>query len=156
MTDFILLGFKITEDCDCSHEVKEHLLFRRKTMTNLDSILKSRDITLPTKVHLVKAMFFPFMYGYERWTIKKAEGCRTDSFTSYCWRRLLTIPWTARRSNQWIPKEINLEYSLEGLILKLKLQYFAPWCKGLTHWKRPWCWESLKAKGEGGSREWDG
>ena len=126
MTDFILLGFKITADGDCSHEVKEHLLFRRKTMTNLDSILKSRDITLPTKVHIVKAMFFPFMYGYERWTIKKAEGCRTDSFTSYCWRRLLTIPWTARRSNQSIPKEINREYSLEGLILKLKLQYFGP------------------------------
>ena len=124
MTDFISLVFKITADGDCSHEIKGHLLLGRKTMTNLDSILKCRDITLPTNVLIVKAMFFPVMYGCERWTIKKTERCRTDSFTLYCWRRLLTILWTARRSNQSILKEINPEYSLEGLMLKLKLQYF--------------------------------
>ena len=125
VTDFILGGSKITSDGDCSHEIKRHLLFGRKVMTNLDSILKSRDITLPTKVRLVKAMVFPVvMYGHESWTIKKAERRRVDAFELWCWRRLLRVPWTARRSNQSILKEISLEYSFEGLMLKLKLQSF--------------------------------
>ena len=125
VTDFFFLGSKMTADDDCSHEIKRCFLLGRKVMTNLDSILKSRDITLPTKVHLVKAMVFPIvMYGYESWTIKKAERQRTDAFELWCWRRLLRVSWTARRSNQSILKEISPEYSLEGLILKLKLQYF--------------------------------
>ena len=116
---------KITADGDCSHEIKRCLLLGRKVMTNLDSILKSRDITLPTKIHLVKAMVFPVvMYGCESWTIKKAECRRIDAFDLWCWRRLLRVPWTARRSNQSILKEISSEYSLEGLMLKLNLQYF--------------------------------
>ena len=123
--DFTVLGPQITADGDCSHEIKRHLLLGRKAMTNLDSILKSRDITLPTRVHLVKAMVFPVvMYGWESWTIKKAEHQRTDAFELWCWRRLLRIPWTARRSNQSILEEISAEYSLKGLMLKLKLQYF--------------------------------
>ena len=123
--DFIFWGSKITADGDCSHEIKRCLLLRRKVMTNLDSILKSRDITLPTKVHLVRAMVFPVvMYGCKSWTIKKAECRRIDAFELWCWRRLLRVPWTARRSNQSILKEISPEYSLEGLMLKLKLQYF--------------------------------
>ena len=123
--DFIFWGSKITADGDCSHEVKRHLLLGRKVMPNLDSILKSRDITLPTKVRLVKAMVFPVVtYGCNSWTIKKAEYQRTDAFELWCWRRLLTVPWIARRSNQSILKEISPEYSLEGLMLKLKLQYF--------------------------------
>ena len=122
--DFIFLGTKITADGDCSHEIKRHLLLGRKAMTNLDSILKSRN-TLPTKVHLDKAMVFPeVMYGCESWTIKKAECQRIVAFELWCWRRLLRVPWTARRSNQSILKEISPEYSLEGLMLKLKLQYF--------------------------------
>ena len=124
VADFIFLGSKITADGDCSHEIKRHLLLGRKVMTNLDSILKSRDNTLPTKVPLVKAMVLPVMYGCEIWTIKKAEPQRIDAFELWCWRRLLRVPWTARRSNQSILKEINPECSLEGLILKLKLQYF--------------------------------
>ena len=125
MLDFIFLGFKITADGDCSHEIKRHLLLERKVMTNLDSTLKSRDITLPTKVHLVKAMVFPVvMYGCESWTVKKAERRRIDSFELRCWRRLLRVPWTARRSNQSILKEISPDCSLEGLMLKLELQYF--------------------------------
>ena len=125
VTDFILGGFKITADGDCSHEIKRRLLPGRKVMTNLDSIFKSRDITLPTKFHLVKAMVFPVvMYGCESWTIKKADRQRIDAFELWCWRRLLRVPWTARRSNQSILKEISPEYSLEGLLLKLKLQYF--------------------------------
>ena len=125
MTDYIFLGSKITADGDCSHEIKRRLLLGRKVMTNIDSILKSRDISLPTKVHLVKAMVFPVvMCGCERWTIKKAEHRRTDAFELWCWRRLLRVPWTARRFNQSILKEISPEYSLEGLMLKLKLQYF--------------------------------
>ena len=124
-TDFIFLGSKITADSDCSHEIKRCLLLRRKVMTNLDSIFKSRDIILPTKVHLVKAMVFPVvMYGYESWSIKKAYRQRIDAFELWCWRRLLRVPWTARKSNQSILKEINPECSLEGLMLKLKLQYF--------------------------------
>ena len=125
VSDFILGGSKITADGDCSHEIKRHLLLGRKVMTNLDSVLKSRNITLPTKVHLVKAMIFPLvMYGCESWTIKKAEGQRINAFELWCWRRLLRVPWTARRSNQSILKEISPEYSLEGLMLILKLQYF--------------------------------
>ena len=123
--DFIFLGPKITADGDCSHEIKRRLLLGRKVMTNLDSILKSRDITLSTKVSLVKAMVFPVvMYGCESWTVKKAECRRIDAFELQCWRRLLSVPWTARRSNQSILKEISPEYSLEGLMLKLKLEYF--------------------------------
>ena len=118
-------GSNITSDCDCRHEIKRCLLFGSKAMTNLDSILKSRDVSLPTKVPLVKAMVFPVvMYGCESWTIKKAEHSRTDAFEVWCWRRLLKVPWTARRSNQSILKEISPEYSSEGLMLKLKLQYF--------------------------------
>ena len=125
VADFILGGSKITADGDCSHEIKRCLLLGRKVMTNLDSILKSRDITLPTKVRLVKAMVFPVvMYGCESWTIKKAQHQRIDASELWCWRRLLRVPWTARRSNESIPKEISPEYSLEGLMLKLKLQYF--------------------------------
>ena len=123
--DFIFLGSKTTADGDCSHEIKRCLLLGRKAMTNLDGILKSRDITLPTKVSLVKAMVFPVvMYGCESWTIKKAEHRRIDSFELWCWRRLLRVPWTARRSNQSIVKEITPGCSLEGLMLKLKFQYF--------------------------------
>ena len=125
VTDFIFLGSKITEDSDCSHEIKRRLLLGRKIMTNLDSTFKSRDITLPTKVRLVKAMVFPVvMYGCESWTVKKAECQRIDAFDLWCWRRLLRVPWTARRSNQSILKEISPGCSLEGLMLKLKLQYF--------------------------------
>ena len=124
VADFIFLGSEITADGDCSHEIKRCLLLGRKVMTNLDSILKSRDITLPTKVHLVKALIFSVvMYGYKSWTIKKAEHQRIDAF-ELCWRRLLRILWTARRSNQSILKEISPEHSMEGLMLKLKLQYF--------------------------------
>ena len=124
VSDFILLGSKITADGDCSHEIKRRLFLGRKVMTNLDSILKRRDITLPTKVCLVKAMVFPVvMYGCESWTIKKAECRRIYAFELWCWRRLLWVPWTARRSNQSILKETSPEYSLEGLMLKLKLQY---------------------------------
>ena len=125
VTDFIFLGSKITADGDCSHEIKRRLLFGRKAMVNLDSILKSRDVTLPTKVRLVKAMVFPVVtYGCECWTIKKAESQRIDASKLWCLRRLLRIPWTARRLNQSVLKEINPEYSLEGLMLKLKLEYF--------------------------------
>ena len=125
MTDFIFLGSKITADGDCSHEIKRHLLLGRKAMSHLDSILKSRDITLLTKVHLVKARVFPVvMYGFESRTIKKVECQRIDAFELWCWRRFLRVPWTARRSNQSILKDISPEYSLEGLMLKLKLQNF--------------------------------
>ena len=125
VADFIFLGSKITADGDCSHEIKRRLLLGRKVMTNLDSILKSRDITLPTKVRLVKAMVFPVvMYGCESWTVKTAERRRIDAFELWCLRRLLRVPWTARRSNQSILEEISPEISLEGMMLKLKLQYF--------------------------------
>ena len=127
VTDFISGGSKITVDGDCSHEIKRHLLLGRKVMSNLDSILKSRVITLSTKVHLVKAMVFPVvMYGCESWAIKKAECQRIDAFELWCWRRLLRVPWTARRSNQSILKQISPGCSLEGLMLKLKFQYFSP------------------------------
>ena len=159
--DVIFLGSKITEESDCSHEITRHLLFERKAMTNLNSILKSRDIALPTKVHLVKDIVFPvIMYGCVSWTIKKAEHQRIDAFELWCWRRLLRVPWIAKRSNQSILKEINPEYSLEGLTLKLKLW---PYYENFGHlmWrvsllKRPWCWERLKARGEGDNRGWDG
>ena len=125
MSELILGGSKITADGDCSHEIKRHLLLGRKVMTNLGSILKSGDITLPTKVHLVKAMVFPVvMYGHESWNGKKDEGRRTDAFELWCWRRLLRVPWTARRTNQSMLKEISPGCSLEGLMLKLKLQVF--------------------------------
>ena len=125
VTNFILGGFKITPDSDCSHKIKRHLLLRRKAMTNLDSLLKSKDLTLLTKIHIVKVMIFPIvMYRCESWTIKKAERQRIDAFELWCWRRLLRVPWTARRSNQSILKKINPKYSMEGLMLKLKLQYF--------------------------------
>ena len=149
--DFIFLGSKITADSDCSHEIKRRLFLERKVMTKPDSILKNREITLTTNVCLVKAMVFPVvMCGYESWTIKKAEHQRIDAFELWCWRRLLRVPWTARRSNQSVLKEINPEYSLKGLMLKLKLQYFSHliW-RWLSHWKRPWGLESLKAGGEG-------
>ena len=153
--DFILGGSKITADGDSSHEIKRSLLFGRKALTNLDSILKSRDITLPTKVCLVKAMVFPVViYGCESWTIKKAEHWRIDTFELWCWRRLLRVPWTARRSNQSVLKEISPEYSLDRLMLKLKL-----WPPDAKNWlirKDPDCWERLKAGGEGDDRGWDG
>ena len=162
VSDFIFLGSKITADGDCSHEIKRRLLVGRKVMTNLDSIFKSRDITLSTKVHLVKAMVFPVvMYGCESWTVKKAECQRIDGFELWCWRRLLRVPWTARRSNQSILKEISPGISLEGMMLKLKLQYFGHLMQvntswELTHWKRLWCWEGFGAGGEGDNRGWDG
>ena len=157
VSDFILGGSKITADGDCSQEIKRHLFLGRKVMTNLDSILKSRDITLTAKVRLVKAMVFPVvMYGCESWTVKKAEHRRIDAFELWCWRRLLRVPWIARRSNQSILKEISPGCSLEGLILKLKLQYFDHLMRKLTHWKRPWCLEGLWAGGEGDDRGWDG
>ena len=156
VSDFIFLGSKITADGDYSHEIKRRLLLGRKVLTNLDWILKSRDITLPTKVRLVKAMVFPVvMYGCEIWTVKKAERQRIDAFELWCWRRLLRVPWTARRSNQSILKEISPGYSLEGMMLKLKLQSLATSYKKLTHWKRLWCWEGLGAGGKGDDRGWD-
>ena len=157
VADFIFLGSKITADGDCSPEIKRRLLLGREVITNLDSILKRRDITLPTMVRLVKAMVFPvIMYGCESWTIKKVEHWRIDAFELWCWRRLLRVPWIARRSNQSILMEISPEYSLQGLMLNLKLQYLAIWCKELTHLKKNWCWERLRAGGEGDDREWDG
>ena len=153
---FIFLGSKITADSDCSHEIKRHSLLGEKVMTNLDSILKRRDITLSTKFHWVKAMIFPVvLYGCESWSfLKKAQCRRIDAFELWCWRRLLRVPWTARRSNQSIPKEISPGCSLEGLMLNSNT--LATWCKELTHWKRPWCWERLKARGERDNRGWDG
>ena len=150
-------GSKITADGDCSHEIKICLLLGRKVLTNLDSIFKSRDITLPTKVCLVKAMVFAVvMYGCEIWTVKKTECWRIDAFELWCWRRLLRVPWTTRRSNQSILKGISPGCSLEGLMLKLKLNILATWCEELTHMKRPWCWERLRVRGEGDNRGWDG
>ena len=153
----ILGGSKITADGDCSHEIKRHLLLGRKFMTNLDSIFNSRDITLLTKVHRVKAMVFPvIMYGCESWTVKKAEHWRIDAFDLWCWRRLLRVPWTARRFNQSMLKEISPEYTLEGLMLKLKLQFFGHLMWRTDSLERPWCWGSLKAGGEGDDTGWDG
>ena len=150
VTDYFL-GLQITADGDCSHEIKRCLLFGRKARTNLDSILKSRDITLQTKVHLVKAMVFPVvMYGCESWTIKKAEHWRIDVFELWCWRRLLRVPWTL--SNQSILKEISPKYSCWSWNCNtLATQY-----EEMTHWKRPWCWERLKEGGERDNKEWHG
>ena len=147
---FIFQGSKIMADGDCSHEIKRRLLLGRKVLTNLDSILKCRDITLPMKVHLVKAMVFPVVvYGCESWTVKKAERRRIDAFELWCWRRLLRVPWTARRSNQSILKEISPEYSLEELMLKLKLQYF-----GYLIWRADSQMKTLMlGKNEGGRRQ---
>ena len=156
VTDFIFGGSKVNADSDCSHEIKRRLLLGRKVVTNLKSILRSIDITFPTKVGLVKATVFPVvMYGCESWTIKKAEHRRIDAFELWCWRRLLRVPWTARWSNQSILKEISPGCSLEGLMLKLKLQTLAAWCEELIHLKRPWCWERLKVGGEGDNRGWE-
>ena len=151
------LASKITADSDCSHEIKRHLLLGRKATTNLGSILKSRDITLPTKVCLVKAMVFPVvMYGCESWTIKKVEHWRIDAFELWCWRRLLRVHWTARRSSQSILKEISPEYSLEGLMLKLKPQYFGHLKQRTDSLEKTWSWERLQAGGEEDDRGWDG
>ena len=153
----VFLGSKITAEGNCSHEIKRCLLLGRKAVMNLDIILKSRDITLPTKVCLIEDMvFLVVMYGCESWTIKKTEHWRIDAFELWCWRRLLRIPWTARRSNQSVLKEINPTYSLGGLMLKLKLHYFGTWCEEPTHWKRTWCLIRLWAGGEGEDRGWDG
>ena len=145
----------MTANGDFHHEVKRRSLLGRKVMTNPDSILKSRDITLPTNVHLVKAMVFPVvMYGYESWTMKKAECWIIDAFELWCWRRLLRVPWTARRSNLSILKEISPECSLEGLMLKLKLQYFGHLMWRTDSFERPWCWKRLKVGGKGDDRGW--
>ena len=157
VSDFIFWGFKITADGDCSHEIKRRLLLGRKVMTNLDSIFKSRDITLPTKVRLGKAMVFPVvMYGCESWTVKKAECQRIDAFELWCCRRLLRVPWTARRSNQSILKEISPGVHWKDWCWSWSSNTLATWCEELTHWKRPWCWERLRAGGEGDDRGWDG
>ena len=149
LADFIFLGSKISADGDCSHEIKRHLFLGRKAVTNLDSILKSRDITLPTKVHLVKAMVFPvIMYECESWTIKKAEHQRIDAFELWCWRPL-RVPWTARRPNQSILKEISPEYSWKDWCWSWSSNNLATWCDEMTHLKRPWCWERVQTGGEG-------
>ena len=151
VTDFISGASKITADGDCSHEIKRRLLLGRKAMTNLDSLLKSRDITLPTKVRLVKAMVFPVVtYGCENWTIKKAKHRRIDAFEMWCWRRLLRVPWTARRSNQSTLKEVSPEYSLEGMMLKLKLQYFGHLMQRTDSFEKT----LMLGKIEGGRRGW--
>jgi len=156
VTDFFL-GSKITVNGDCSHEIKRRLLLETKSMINLDSVLKSRDIILPTKVHIVKAMGFPVVtFRCESWTIKKAEHQRIYVFELLYCRRVLRVLWTARRSNQLILKEINLEYLLEALMLKLNWSSntLGRWYKELTQWRRPWCWETLKVKREGGGKRW--
>ena len=157
VSDLIFLGSKITADDDCSHEIKRRLLPGRKVMSNLDSILKSREVTLPTKVHLVKPMIFPVvMYGCESWTIMKAEHQRIDAFELWCWRRLLRVPWTARRSSQSFLKEISPEYSLEGLMLKMKPQYFGHLMWWTNTLEKTLMLEKLKAGGEGDNRRWNG
>ena len=154
VTDFIFLGSKITADGDCSREIKRHLLLGRKAMTNLGSLLKSRDITLPTKVCMVKAVVFPVvMYGCERETVKKAERWRIDAFKLWCWRRLLRVPWTARMWNHLFLKKSTLNIHWKNWCCSSNP--LATWCEELTHRKRPWCWERVKA-GEGDDRGWDG
>ena len=149
----IFLGSKISADGDCSHEIKWHLLLGRKSMTSLDSILNSRDITLPTEVCLVKAMVLPvIMYGCESWTIKKAKCQRIDAFKLWCWRRLLRVLWTARRSNQSILKKSVLSIHWQVWCWSWSSNTLATWCEELTHWKRPWCWGRLRAGGEGDDR----
>ena len=156
MTDFIFLGSKITAGGDCSNEIKRRLLFGRKTMTNLDSILKSRDITLLTKIHKVKAIVFPgVMYRCETWTIKRAEWQRIDAFELWCRRRLLRVPRTERKSNQLILKEISPNVHWKDWCWSWNCNTLATWCEELTHWKRPWYWERLRARGEGDDRGWD-
>ena len=155
VADFIFGVSKMSADDDCSQEIKRHLLLGIKFMTNLDSVVKSRDITFPTKIHLVKAMVFPVVvYGYESWTVKKAEHQRINAFELWCWRRLLRVPWTARRSNQSILNEISPEYLLEGLMLKLKLQYFGHLMRRTDSFERTLgrCWQKLKAGGAGDDR----
>ena len=148
VTDFLFLGYKITADGDCSHEIKRHLLLGRKAVTNQDSVLKGKDITMLTKVCVVKPMvFLVVMYGYESWTIRKAECRRTDAFELWCWRRLLRVPWTGRRSNQSTLKELNLEYSLEGQMLKVKLQHFGHLMWRANSLEKTLIWERFKAKG---------
>ena len=157
VSDFILGGSKITADGDCSHEIKRHLLLGRKVMTNLDSIIKNRDITLLTQVHLVKTMVFPVvMYGCESWTVKKAEHRRIDAFELWCWRRLLRVPGTTRRSNQSILKEISPEHSLKGLMLKLKLQYFGHLMWRADSLEKIRMLGKIEGRGEGDDRGWDG
>ena len=157
MSDFIFWGSKITADGDCSHEIKRRLLLGRKVMTNLDSIFRSRDITLPTKVRLVKAVVFPVvMYGCESWTVKKAQRWRIDAFELWCWRRLLRVPWTAKRSNQSILKEINPGISLEGMMKLLKLQYFGYLMRRVDSLEKTLMLEGMGAGGEGEDRGWDG
>ena len=157
VTDFIFLGFRITADGDCSHAIKKRLLLGRRVMTNLDGILKSRDITLPTKVHLVKAMVFPVvMFGCENWTLKKAEHRRIDAFELWCWRRLLRVPWTSRRSSLSILKEISPDYSLEGLMLKLKLQYFGHLMWRTDSFEKTLMLGKSEVGGKGDNRGWDG
>ena len=156
VSDFIFGGSKITADGDCSHEIKRCLLLGRKFMTNLVRILKSRDITLPTKVHLVKAMIFPLVIcRCENWTMNKAECQKIDAFELWCWRRLLRVPWTARGSNQSILKEI-LGVHWKDWCWSWNSNTLATSCEELTHWKRPWCWEGVRAGGEGDDRGWDG
>ena len=157
VSDFLFLGSKITTDDDCSHEIKRRLLLGRKVMTNLDSIFKSRGITLPTKVPLVKAIVFPVvMYGCESWTVKKAERRRIDAFELWCWRRLLRVPWTVRRSDQSILKEIDLGFLWKEWFESWNSSTLATSCEELTHWKRLCCWEGLGAGGKGDDRGWDG
>ena len=153
VAEFILGGYKITADGDCSHEIKRCLLLGRKAMSNLDSILKNRDVTLPTKVHLVKAMVFSVvMYGCESWTVKKTECLKSDAFELWYWRRRLRVPWTARRSNQSILKEISSEYSLEGLMLKLQLQYLGPLMQRTDSFEKTLMLGKIEGGGEGDDR----
>ena len=157
VSDFILGGSKITADGDCSHEIKRHLLLGRKVMTNLDSIFKSSDITLPKKVHLINTMVFPVvMYGCESRTVKKADHRRIDAFEPWCWRRLLRVPWTARRSNQSNLKRPVLGVHWKDWCWGWNSNTLSTSCEELTHWKRLWCWEGLGAGGEGNDRGWDG
>ena len=157
VADFIFLGSKITADGDCSHEIERRLLLGRKVMTNLDSILKSRDVPLPIKVCLVKAMIFPVvLYGFESWTVKKAECRRIDAFELWCWRKLLRVPWTARKYNHSILKEISPSVHWRDWCWSWNSNILATSCEELTYWKRPWCWEGLGAGGEGDNRGWDG
>ena len=156
VSDFNFLGSKITADGDFSHEIKRRLLLARKVMTNLDNIVKSRDITLPTKVHLVKAMVFPvLMFGCDSWAIRKAECIRIDAFERWCWRRLLRVPWTARRSNQSILKEINLGVHWKDWCWSWNSNTLATWCEELTHLIRPWCWKNWRQAKKGTTEdEW--
>ena len=148
--ELIFLGSRISVDSGCSHEIKRRLVFGRKAITNLDSILKSKDITLPTMFYIVKAMVFPVVgYGYENWTIKKAECLRTDAFELWCWRRLSRVPWTARRFNQSILKEITLNIHWKNWCWSWSSSTLAIWWEELTRWKRPWYWEKLRAGGVG-------